>query len=123
MRGPSPLIHQWIEFCLQPVRALPFKQEVIPGATPSFLEAVVPVEVPKEVTKGRPKLDTNLIAGVPPPEIMSKCEFLEPLSDATLLDYEWLISSIQKKPGTDLIHRAKDGILSIIQSIRLKPHS
>ncbi|WCJ20524.1 putrescine-binding periplasmic protein-related [Euphorbia peplus] len=121
VRGPSPLIHQWIEFCLQAGRAFPFKQEVIPGATPSALETV-PVEAPKELTKGRPELDTNLIAGVPPPDIMSRCEFLEPLSDATLLDYELLISSMQK-PAPGLIHRAQDCILSTIRSVLLKPHS
>ncbi|XP_065879226.1 uncharacterized protein [Euphorbia lathyris] len=121
VRGPSPLIHQWIEFCLQAGRAFPFKQEVIPGATPSALETV-PVEAPKELTRGRPELDTNLIAGIPPPEIMSRCEFLEPLSDATLLDYKWLISSMQK-PGPGPIHRAKDCILSTIQSVWVKPHS
>ncbi|GMY05097.1 Spermidine/putrescine-binding periplasmic protein 1 [Fagus crenata] len=86
VRGPSPLIHQWIEFCLQAARALPFKQEVIPGASPSALESAQ-VEVPTELTKGKPRLDTNLIAGVPPPEILARCEFLEPLSDCTLSDY------------------------------------
>nr|POE58312.1 putative aspartic protease [Quercus suber] len=61
VRGPSPLIHQRIEFCLQAARALPFKQEVIPGASPSPLESA-PVKMPAEFTKGKPRLDTNLIA-------------------------------------------------------------
>ncbi|KAJ8774231.1 hypothetical protein K2173_009662 [Erythroxylum novogranatense] len=94
VRGASPLIHQWFEFCLQTARALPFKQEVIPGATPSALEGPSP-EISKDISQGKPKLDTNLIAGVPPPEILSKCEFLEPLPDDALSDYEWLISSMQ----------------------------
>uniref|UniRef100_A0A2N9FEX8 Uncharacterized protein n=1 Tax=Fagus sylvatica TaxID=28930 RepID=A0A2N9FEX8_FAGSY len=83
VRGPSPLIHQWIEFCLQAARALPFKQEVIPGASPSALESAQ-VEVPTELTKGKPRLDTNLIAGVPPPEILaSALKGLVPLFQST----------------------------------------
>ncbi|KAB1216233.1 Spermidine/putrescine-binding periplasmic protein 1 [Morella rubra] len=95
VRGPSPLTHQWIEFCLQAARALPFKQEVIPGASPAALGSTQ-IEVPTELTKGKPRLDTNLIAGVPPPEILARCEFLEPLSDSALSDYQWLISTMQE---------------------------
>ncbi|XP_057518788.1 uncharacterized protein LOC130799642 [Amaranthus tricolor] len=92
IRGPSPLIHQWLDFCLQPARELPFKQGVFPGALPSALE-----NVPAEVElKGAPELVTNLISGVPPPEILCKCEFLEPLSETALSDYKCLISSIEK---------------------------
>lgn len=120
IRGPSPLIHQWIEFCLQAARALPFKQEVIPGATPSAIENSV-IEVPKELTKGKPKLDTNLIAGVPPPEILTKCEFLEPLPDATLSDYKLLIRTMQI-PDPGLIHRIQHYILSTFHTFRLKQH-
>ncbi|XP_010276929.1 PREDICTED: uncharacterized protein LOC104611539 isoform X2 [Nelumbo nucifera] len=71
IRGPSPLIHQWIEFCLQVARALPFKQEVIPGASPSALEDPL-IEESQEFTKGKPKLDSDLVAGVPPPEILAR---------------------------------------------------
>ncbi|KAL5796866.1 hypothetical protein ACOSQ2_001686 [Xanthoceras sorbifolium] len=111
VRGPSPLIHQWIEFCLQAARALPFKQEVIPGAPPSALESK-PVEVRGDLLKGKPRLDTNLIAGVPPAEILARCEFLEPLSDTTLTDYEWLIASMQK-PDTGFINRIQHYISSL----------
>ncbi|KAK9229943.1 hypothetical protein WN944_022909 [Citrus x changshan-huyou] len=52
--GPSPLIHQWIEFCLQTARALPFKQEVIPGTSPSALESTL-VKLPGELLKGVPR--------------------------------------------------------------------
>jgi len=120
IRGPSPLIHQWIEFCLQAARALPFKQEVIPCATPSAIENSV-IEVPKELTKGKPKLDTNLIAGVPPPEILTKCEFLEPLPDATLSDYKLLIRTMQI-PDPGFIHRIQHYISSTIHTFRLKQH-
>ncbi|XP_010113013.2 uncharacterized protein LOC21405544 [Morus notabilis] len=117
VRGPSPLIHQWVEFCLQAARSVPFKQEVIPGASPAALESA-PVEEPNEL-KGKPKLDTNLIAGVPPPDILAKCEFLEPLSDSTLADYQWLISSI-KKSDHGLINKICRQISSLIQTFPLK---
>ncbi|KAK3183457.1 hypothetical protein Dsin_030743 [Dipteronia sinensis] len=121
VRGPSPLIHQWIEFCLQSARALPFKQEVIPGAPPSALESK-PVEVPGDLLKGKPKLDTNLIAGVPPAEILARSEFLEPLSDATLTDYEWLIASMQK-PDTGFINRIQHFISSFNHNFLAKSPS
>ncbi|XP_057965140.1 uncharacterized protein LOC131155768 [Malania oleifera] len=119
LRGPSPLIHQWIEFCLQGARALPFKQEVIPGATPSALEHAT-VELPHQHTKGKPKLETNLIAGAPPPEILSKCEFLEPLSDAALSDCQWLIAGMHKPDGHGLIHGVRHSLFEMIQTIWLK---
>ncbi|KAL0327665.1 UNVERIFIED_CONTAM: Spermidine/putrescine-binding periplasmic protein 1 [Sesamum angustifolium] len=94
VRGPSPLVEQWVEFCLQPERALPFKEEIIAGASPMSLKSMV--EGPQERRNGRPKLDTNLIANIPPTEILSRCELLEPLSEDTLSDYQWLIQSLQK---------------------------
>ncbi|KAM5551170.1 hypothetical protein ABKV19_026146 [Rosa sericea] len=121
VRGPSPLIHQWIDFCLQTARALPFKQEVIPGASPSALDSAS-AENLEEFTKGKPRLDTNLIAGVPPPEILARCEFLEPLSDSTISDYQSLIDSMQKsKHG--LVPSINYNILSLIQNLWLKLHS
>ena len=117
VRGPSPLIHQWAEFCLQTARALPFKQGVIAGASPSSLESA-PVKLPEELTKGKPKLDTNLVAGVPPPEILERCEFLEPLSDATLSDYQWLIDNMPKS-GPGFMHMI-EYISSVVRKLRLK---
>ncbi|XP_021286443.1 uncharacterized protein LOC110418131 [Herrania umbratica] len=117
VRGPSPLIHQWAEFCLQTARALPLRQGVIAGASPSALESV-PVKLPEEITKGKPKLDTNLVAGVPPPEILERCEFLEPLSDATLRDYQRLIDNMPKS-GPDFMHM-KGHMSSIIGTLGLK---
>nr|GFC29451.1 putrescine-binding periplasmic protein-related protein [Tanacetum cinerariifolium] len=95
VRGPSPLIHQWLDFCLQTQRSLPFEEEIIAGASPSAFDNNTPVPKSKNLTKNKPKLDTNLISGVPPPDILTKCEFLEPLSDSTILDYQWLIGSMQ----------------------------
>lgn len=104
VRGASPVVQQWVEFCLQQERALPFKEEIVPGASPISLKG--PVEQPQEFKKGRPKLETNLVANVPPAEILSKCEFLEPLSEDALSDYEWLISSLPK-PTHGIITRLK----------------
>ena len=57
-------------------------------------------EVPQDKNKRKPKLDTNLVRGVPPPEILEKCEFLEPLSGKALEDYQWLVSRMQRpRPG------------------------
>ncbi|KAH9753715.1 Receptor-like protein 13 [Citrus sinensis] len=76
-------IHIVISFILAITRFLPCKQEVIPGASPSALESTL-VKLPEELLEGKPSLDTNLIAGVLPAEILARCEFLEPLSEATL---------------------------------------
>ena len=105
---------------MQAARAVPFSQEVIPGASPSALERA-PVEVPKEL-KGKPKLDTNLIAGVPPPDILARCEFLEPLPDTTLAEseYQWLISSIKKSDRDGLIDKMWGRVSSLIQTFQLK---
>lgn len=121
VRGPSPLIHQWIEFCLQTARALPFKQEVVPGASPSALDSAPP-EVLNELIKGKPRLDTNLVAGVPPPQILARCEFLEPLSDSTLSDYQWLIAGMQKNRD-GLIASMHSYMSSLIQIFWLKLNS
>ncbi|KAK1417828.1 hypothetical protein QVD17_26962 [Tagetes erecta] len=94
IRGPSPLMHQWLDFCLQPQRAIPFEEEIVAGASPSAIDHNL-VPKSKNLTKNKPKLDTNLIAGVPPPDILTRCEFLEPLSDSASLDYQWLIASMQ----------------------------
>ncbi|VVB00251.1 unnamed protein product [Arabis nemorensis] len=123
VRGPSPLIQQWIEFCLQPARSLPFTREVIPGASPSALEGLL-VSEPEETKKDRTKLDTNLVSGVPHPDILSKCEFLEPLPEATLLEYRLLIDSVKKQsqePG--LVEKLKDIVSIWVQGFRAKLHS
>ncbi|GKC46276.1 putrescine-binding periplasmic protein-related protein, partial [Tanacetum coccineum] len=104
VRGPSPLTHQWLDFCLQTQRALPFEEEIIAGASPSAFDNNTPVPKSKNLTKNKPKLDTNLISGVPPPDILTKCEFLEPLSDSTILDYQWLIGSMQS-PNNGFMHK------------------
>lgn len=103
---------------MQAARALPFKQEVIPGAAPSALEST-PVEMPKDLLKGKPKLDTNLTVGVPPPEILARCEFLEPLSDDALSDYEWLINGMQK-PRPAWTSRIQQYISSLIGDFQTK---
>ncbi|KAL0407924.1 UNVERIFIED_CONTAM: Spermidine/putrescine-binding periplasmic protein 1 [Sesamum radiatum] len=109
VRGPSPLVELWVEFCLQPERALPFKEEIIAGASPISLKSTV--EGPQERKNGRPRLDTNLIASIPPAEILSRCELLEPLSDDALSDYQWLIQSLQK-PHRSIMNRLTHSISS-----------
>ncbi|GAY67753.1 hypothetical protein CUMW_259000 [Citrus unshiu] len=107
-----------IEFHLQTARALPFKQKVIPGATPSALESTL-VKLPEQLLKGKPSLDTNLTAGVPPAEILARCGFLEPLSEATLSNYEWLVANLQK-PAPVLMKRVQHYMSSLIPSFLAK---
>ncbi|KAL3819967.1 hypothetical protein ACJIZ3_005872 [Penstemon smallii] len=120
VRGPSPLVHQWVDFCLQPERALPFTEEVIAGASPISFE--VPVKESQEQRTNRPKVDTNLVANVPPAEIMSKCEFLEPLSEDALSDYQWLLSNVQK-PNYSIVYRMWHVITSLVPNIWFKTES
>ncbi|KAK4788203.1 hypothetical protein SAY86_019522 [Trapa natans] len=73
--GPSPLIHQWIEFCIQTARALPFLQTVLPGAIAPSIDGTL-LNAPGDISNAKqPKLDTNLIGGVAPPEIRSRANF------------------------------------------------
>lgn len=120
VRGPSPLVLQWIEFCLQFARALTFKAEAIPGASPIVFED--PVQDFESLRKGRPKLKTNLIACRPPHEILARCEFLEPLPEDTMADYQSLIDSI-KKPKHSLMQTLQHYILLIVQPLLPKVQS
>ncbi|KAG6399460.1 hypothetical protein SASPL_140941 [Salvia splendens] len=120
IRGASPLVQQWVEFCLQSERALPFKEEVVAGASPVSLKA--PVEQPVERKKGRPKLETNLVGNVPPADILSKCELLEPLSEDALCDYEWLINSLPK-PSHSLVTRLKHALSTLVPTFWSKMQS
>ncbi|XP_047341066.1 spermidine-binding periplasmic protein SpuE-like [Impatiens glandulifera] len=97
VRGASPLIYQWMEFCLQPARRLPFERQVIPGGSPSSIENSS-LQLKEEEEAGKLRLDTNLIAGVPPPHILARCEFLEPLSDSTMSDYQTLLARMHQQP-------------------------
>ncbi|KAF3629222.1 putative ethanolamine-phosphate cytidylyltransferase-like isoform X1 [Capsicum annuum] len=117
VRGPSPVVHQWIEFCLQAER---FKGDVVPGASPNALES--PIKVSEELTKGRPKLETNLIAGVPPSDILAKCELIEPLPENTLSEYRWLINSVQK-PELSLAKSLRNRVVSLAHSFLPKVQS
>eukprot|EP00252_Welwitschia_mirabilis_P019157 TRINITY_DN4367_c0_g1_i1.p1 TRINITY_DN4367_c0_g1~~TRINITY_DN4367_c0_g1_i1.p1 ORF type:complete len:640 (-),score=123.91 TRINITY_DN4367_c0_g1_i1:379-2298(-) len=106
VRGPSPLIHQWLDFCLQPARSVPFELSAFTGASPlcltannvNVIESSPKSEVSESVlqasTERRTALQfhSNVVSGMPPPEILSKCEFLEPISSATYKDYEWVLA-------------------------------
>lgn len=115
VRGPSPLVIQWIEFCLQYARALSFKEEAIPGASPlkDFIQEL------DSFNKGRPKLETNLVAGIPPREILARCEFLVPLPEDTLADYQWLIDSV-KKPKHSFMKTLQHNFFLILQTFAAK---
>lgn len=125
--GASPLVHQWFDFCLQPARALPFRQGVFVGASPLHLpnetvhgvceakddhqksvnaslgeEAMEDTITAADISADGPKFDTNLIEGMAPKDSLEKSEFLEPLSDEAIQGYEWLFSqtaeqNIQRK--------------------------
>lgn len=125
VRGASPLIHQWFDFCLQPARALPFRQGVFVGASPLDFDGACqePLEhkgnqtsmadvsrvhtadesigetVLVDVTGKGPKVDTNLIEGMLPKDILAKSEFLEPLSYKAIAEYEWLFKEITQQDG------------------------
>lgn len=91
VRGPSPLINQWIDFCLQPGRSFPFKQGMLPGFSPNALQlysnnAQEDVAIVKT---------GNGISEMPSPDILARCEFLEPLSEKALMDYRWLVSQME----------------------------
>lgn len=96
---------------------------MIPGASPSALEGPLAKE-PEETKKSRAKLDTNLVSGVPLPEILSKCEFLEPLPEATLVEYRLLIDSVKKQSqGTGLVEKLQDIVSIWVRGLRTKLHS
>ncbi|KDO38760.1 hypothetical protein CISIN_1g033966mg [Citrus sinensis] len=87
----------------------------MPMLLPIVYQFVTLVKLPEELLEGKPSLDTNLIAGVLPAEILARCEFLEPLSEATLSDYEWLVVNLQK-PAPVLMKRVQHYLSSLIQS-------
>ncbi|MCD9559414.1 hypothetical protein HAX54_017344 [Datura stramonium] len=118
VRGPSPVVHQWIEFCLQSER---FKDDVVPGASPNSLESP-PVKVSEELTRGRPKLETNVIAGVPPSDILARCELIEPLPEKALSEYRWLINSVQM-PERSLVEDLRNRVLSLAHGFLPKVQS
>lgn len=112
VRGPSPLTFQWLDFCLQPARAASFQNDVFVGASPlNFTETAEPenheISVTsdtltsdeiatlekKEADDSRISIKTNIVQGMPPLDIIAKSEFLEPLSEKALADYQWLMSS------------------------------
>ncbi|CAI5962921.1 unnamed protein product [Closterium sp. NIES-64] len=42
-RGPSPLIGQWMKFCLQPARAVPLEREIFSAFSPTVLPDCLPL--------------------------------------------------------------------------------
>ncbi|CAM6096722.1 unnamed protein product [Calypogeia fissa] len=117
IRGPSPLVLQWLDFCLQPARAISFEHSVLAGASPLAFsdrqERSQTTEVRSRNTKlfvkesysdnrqdAGPNLETDL-PGQLTPDFIAKCEFLEPLSEKALGDFKWLLSRtavVQRSP-------------------------
>lgn len=102
VRGPSPLVFQWLDFCLQPARALTFANDVFVGASPLAWSEKTSVGdasedlalgTGAEKSKAVVNMDTNVVQGLPPDEIVAKSEFLEPLSEKGISDYQWLLSA------------------------------
>jgi hypothetical protein len=112
VRGPSPLVFQWLDFCLQPARASTFVNDVFVGASPlvwsektgadDTLENVVPgtgTTPEGNNSKLVVNIDTNIVQGMPPDDVVAKSEFLEPLTDKALTDYQWLLSETVETEG------------------------
>lgn len=114
VHGPSPLVFQWLDFCLQPARAVTFQKDVFVGASPLYLSAsedhitetptqsgnkleqvrdqgTSSSEEKKVAANAGGKIETNIVDGMPPQEIVAKSEFLEPLSEKAVADYQWLL--------------------------------
>ncbi|KAH6556131.1 hypothetical protein KP509_1Z202600 [Ceratopteris richardii] len=93
----SPLIHQWLNFCLQPARSLPFRQGTFIGYPPFFLNCtsgktrkIVPGDF-TDVVKGMVP-DSDITDGMLPKDGLERSEMLEPLSEKALAEYRWLFS-------------------------------
>eukprot|EP00250_Pteridium_aquilinum_P010560 c19474_g1_i2 orf=133-2253(+) len=120
--GPSPLIHQWFDFCLQPTRGLPFRQGVFEGASPlliwkedsneqKFMSDTLIQDTfgAADNVRNGPEMDTNMIEGMPPKDSLKKSEVLEPLSEKAVADYRWLFSQAAEQDSS------RKGVLDIIK--------
>ena len=111
VRGPSPLVFQWLDFCLQPARANTFVNDVFVGASPLAWSQKAGTETSETLVPGTSatpagktlnsviNIDTNIVQGMPPDDVVAKSEFLEPLSDKALTDYQWLLSEAVEVEG------------------------
>lgn len=97
--GASPLVYQWLDFCLQPARQEPFKQGTSVGASPLSSPAMEGVSLATNSRSSGPSMDTNMIDGMPPADSLEKSEVLEPLSDKALADYRWLFLQAETSQG------------------------
>lgn len=98
VRGPSPLVFQWLDFCLQPARANTFVNDVFVGASPLAWSEKIGAET-LEKSKSAVSMDTNIVQGMPPDDVIAKSEFLEPLTEKALTDYQWLLSEAVEVEG------------------------
>ncbi|GJP41209.1 hypothetical protein CLOM_g883 [Closterium sp. NIES-68] len=104
-RGPSPLIGQWMKFCLQPARAVPLQREIFSAFSPTLLPSSHPLLAMDPADKASTKAHSTTTStttspssttgpssttspsstsssdgsGLPAPAILAVSEFLEPL--------------------------------------------
>lgn len=116
------MVNQWMEFCLQAARAIPYQQGVVPGASPLTLEGPLCMP-PQGVGKGQPELETNLVGGAPPPEILSNCEFLEPLSEEASAEHRRLVGGMAAASRQGWIGGAQDSLSSFLARLARTVHS
>ncbi|KAJ7558367.1 hypothetical protein O6H91_04G036000 [Diphasiastrum complanatum] len=125
IRGPSPLTFQWLDFCLQPARALSFKGGLFAGDSPLLLAkqnwcCINSCEESKEdsqasaceeskedsqasgevvVPKASNQITHDKLEGFMSQESIERSEFIEPLSKQAMDDYEWLLSDNPQVEG------------------------
>ncbi|KAL3675307.1 hypothetical protein R1sor_025255 [Riccia sorocarpa] len=119
IRGPSPLVPQWLDFCLQFARANSFKGDVIVGASPLALAESSTTETSSSGSAGRgQELGLEKAQFVPTDlpknshEVSRKNEFLEPLSPAALEDFKWLLSTSSELSRTNSVVKKFQNIFS-----------
>ncbi|KAG6543404.1 hypothetical protein Mapa_015320 [Marchantia paleacea] len=124
VRGPSPLCHQWLDFCLQSARATSFKEDVFVGASPLVLAGKSCGEIPSSESVDYADISLEQVSNVkrdesaesdeenPPSSTMmedslshnpiGRNEFLEPLSPTARDDFKWLLSRSAELPKSGL---------------------
>ncbi|KAL3683745.1 hypothetical protein R1sor_001767 [Riccia sorocarpa] len=119
IRGPSPLVPQWLDFCLQFARANSFKDDVIVGASPLALAESSTTEASSagSASSGQ-EIGVEKAQFVPTDlpknshEVLRKNEFLEPLSPRALEDFKWLLSTSSELSRTNSVAKKFQNIFS-----------
>ncbi|KAL2635634.1 hypothetical protein R1flu_007113 [Riccia fluitans] len=131
IRGPSPLVSQWLDFCLQSARANSFTGDVIVGASPLALAEMSAVENSTVGSASSAEsLDTEASGledenseeekpefvpkelPISSHDVLGKNEFLEPLCTAAVEDFKWLLSTSSELPRTNPLAKGFQNISS-----------